>query len=81
MIIIKQQKTKAQLLEQLENIDEELELIETEKQDKQDSSIYVYNIIYPNSSIQYGKYTRQIQKEHSNVRFRFSNGEIIFEPI
>lgn len=80
-IIIKQQKTKNQLLGQLENIEEELELIESEKQDKQDSSIYIYNIIYPNSSIQYGKYTRQIQKEHSNVRFHFSNGEIVFEPI
>lgn len=80
-IILKQQKTKTQLLEQLENIEEELELLEMEKQDKQDSSIYVYNVIYPNSSIQFGKYTRQIQKEHSNVRFHFSNGEIVFEPI
>ncbi|MFO1445933.1 DUF342 domain-containing protein [Bacillus sp. Bva_UNVM-123] len=80
-LILKQQKTKRHLLEQIQDIEDELEEIEAEVNEKQDTSIYIYNIIYPNSSIQYGKYTRQIQKEFSNVRFYFSNGEILFSPI
>ena len=80
-IILKQQSTRNQLLKQLEEIEDELEIIEAEKNEKQDSSIYIYNTIYPNSTIQYGKYRRQIQKEHSNVRFYFSNCEILFDPI
>lgn len=79
-IIIKQRATKNHILEQLRSIDEEIGLLEVERRSKQNSSIYIYGTIYPNSTLHFGKYAKLVQVKHSNVRFYFSDGEIVFEP-
>lgn len=79
-IILKQRATKDQIIQQLKEIDEEIEKLETEMNEKHDSSIYIYENIYPNTTLHFGKYAMQIQKKQSNIRYYFSNGEIVSEP-
>ncbi|MFE8695158.1 DUF342 domain-containing protein [Cytobacillus sp. FJAT-53684] len=74
--ILKQQATKNQLLKQLKDIDDELEK-QLEIGGKEDSYIYIYGSVYPNTTLQFGKYAIQIQNKHSNIRYYISSGEIV----
>lgn len=78
-IIQKQRITKDHIIQQLKEIDEEIERLEIEMNEKHDSSIYIYENVFPNTTLHFGKYAKQIQKKYSNCRYYFSNGEIISE--
>ncbi|MBS4189256.1 DUF342 domain-containing protein [Bacillus sp. FJAT-49705] len=79
-IISKQRSTKYHINEQLTKINDELEHIE-ERNEKIKSTIYIYEIIHPNTTLHFGKYAMQIQQKHSAAKFFFLNGEIVSEPI
>lgn len=78
-LILKQRVTKDHIIQQLKEIDEEFERLEIEINEKQDSSIFIYENIFPNTTLHFGKYAMQIQKKYSNSRYYFSNGEIVSE--
>lgn len=80
-LLLKQRATKNQLEEQLESIHRQLEVIELEKSDRSNFSIFVYDKVHPNTSLNFGKYSRMVQTTHSYVRFYIRNSEIVFEPI
>lgn len=80
-LILKQRSTKNQLVSQLELIQKQLEELELEKLNRGKHCVYVYDKVYPNTSLNFGKYTKLIQTTHSYVRFYTSNSEIVFEPI
>ncbi|TKC18680.1 DUF342 domain-containing protein [Robertmurraya kyonggiensis] len=80
-LLLKQRATKTQLEKQLRNIHWQLEEIELEKSDRSNFSIFVYDKVHPNTSLNFGKYSRLVQTTHSYVRFYIRNSEIVFEPI
>ncbi|WP_102271434.1 DUF342 domain-containing protein [Cytobacillus massiliigabonensis] len=78
-IIFKQRVTKEHIVQQLKDLDEEIDRLEIEMNEKYDSSVYIYENIFPNTTLHFGKYAIQIQKKYSNCRYYFSNGEIVSE--
>lgn len=78
-IILKQRVTKDHINQRLKEIDEEIERLAIEMNEKHDSSIYIYENVFPNTTLHFGKYAMQIQKKHTNCRYYFSNGEIVSE--
>ncbi|MBY0120669.1 FapA family protein [Bacillus sp. S/N-304-OC-R1] len=81
MAILKQKSTKQHLQEQLLNMNQELRQLEEEKNERQDPSIYVYESVYPNTTVQFGKYALQIQHKQTSVRYYLDSGEISSESI
>lgn len=79
--ILKQRSTKQHLQEQLQNITEELKMLEEEKNERQHSSIYIYESVFPNTAVHFGKYALQLHHKQSSVRFCLDSGEIVSEPI
>ncbi|QED47567.1 DUF342 domain-containing protein [Cytobacillus dafuensis] len=80
-IILKQRSTKYHINEQLTKVNDELEQIKEERNEKIISTIYIYETIHPNTTLHFGKYAMQIQQKHSAVKFSFLNGEIVSDPI
>lgn len=80
-IIMKQRTTKKQLADQYSSLEEQLRILEEERENRGRYSIYIYENIHPNSSLHFGKYTKAIQTIHSFVKFYVHNSEIVFEPL
>ncbi|WP_254778609.1 MULTISPECIES: DUF342 domain-containing protein [unclassified Bacillus (in: firmicutes)] len=80
-VIKKQRLTMEQLAKQKEELESQLAQIQEDKLEQSHSFVYVYESVYPNTSIHFGKYTKKLNVEHHHVKFYFSNGEIQFEPI
>ncbi|MBU8877857.1 FapA family protein [Bacillus sp. FJAT-29790] len=80
-MILKQRTTKNLIQKQLNEINTKIEELEEERCLQKVSSIYIYDTIYPNSTLIFGKYAKLLQKKHVNVKFFFSHGEIASEPI
>jgi uncharacterized protein len=80
-LILKQRTTKKQLQKDIVNCECKLYELERERTEKLTSCIYIYETVYPNTSINFGKYTKRIQTQHQFVKFYFENGEIEFEPL
>lgn len=80
-LIVKQRATKQQLELKLAQVEGELEAIEAKKGNREHYAVYIYEKIYPNTSLCFGKYVRVIQKTHSYVKFLLENKEIVFQPI
>lgn len=80
-LILKQRSTKKQLQKDIVNFEGRLSDLEKERTEKLTSCIYIYETAYPNSSINFGKYTRRLQTQHQFVKFYFANGEIKFDAL
>jgi uncharacterized protein len=80
-LILKQRATKNQLINQLGVLHKQIEELETEKVNRGNHCVYVYDKVYPNTSLNFGKYTKMVQTTHSYVRFFIRNSEIAFEPL
>lgn len=80
LLLSKQKATMNKLTEQLFEKDEDLKELEEAKKETANLSVSVSGIVYPNSHIQFGKYAKVIQKEHQNVQFWYTDGEIHFKP-
>ncbi|WNS77200.1 FapA family protein [Bacillus sp. DTU_2020_1000418_1_SI_GHA_SEK_038] len=81
VVILKQKSTKQHIVGQITNIDEELRQLEEALNERQDSSIYIYETVFPNSTLRFGKYAKQLQHKQSSARFLLQGGEIVTEPI
>ena len=79
--ILKQRSTKQHLIGQLSNIDNELRQLEEAKNELNESSIFIYETVYPNTTLRVGKYAIQLQYKKSSARFLLQGGEIVSEPI
>ncbi|MBP2240154.1 uncharacterized protein (DUF342 family) [Cytobacillus eiseniae] len=80
-IILMQRESKNKITQQLKEIDEELEIINNEQSERNNSCIHIYKTAYPNTIFQFGKYAIQLQKSQSSSKYSISNSEIISEPI
>lgn len=80
-VILKQRLTMEQLNKKKKELEGQLTQIQEDKLEHFHSCVYVYETVYPNTSIHFGKYTKKLNVEHHHVKFYFSNGEIHFEPI
>lgn len=80
-LITKQRTTKNQMLLQLNELEQQLQLMEEEKENSRKHCIYVYDNVHPNSCFHFGKYSKLIQTVHSYVKFYVDQSEIVFEPI
>ncbi|MCM3704171.1 MULTISPECIES: DUF342 domain-containing protein [Cytobacillus] len=81
IIILKQRATKAHLQNKLSKINEDLAVLEREKEEKMNVSILIYGQIYPNTSIHFGKYSKVIRETVKSLKFHFLKGEIRSEPL
>lgn len=79
--ILKQRTTKQHIADRLANINEELKQIDEARNELLDAQIYIYETVYPNTSMHFGKYAIQLQHKQSAVRFFLHGGEIMSEPI
>ncbi|MFE8699102.1 FapA family protein [Cytobacillus sp. FJAT-54145] len=80
-LILKQRATKKHFTTQIEDLNETLQELEDEKQERLMASVFIYDTVYPNTTLHFGKYSQNIQRKHTYVRFYFSNSEVAFEPI
>lgn len=79
--ILKQRSTKTHLDSQLSQLKSELLELDEDREKRGNFSLYIYDKVYPNTIIHFGKYVKPIQIVHSYVRFFAQDGEILFEPI
>ncbi|MBX9972432.1 DUF342 domain-containing protein [Cytobacillus firmus] len=80
-IILKQRATKAHLQDKLTKINEELAELDKEKEEKMNASILIYEKVYPNTSMHFGKYSKVIRQTVKSFKFHFSKGEIRSDPL
>ncbi|WP_416150924.1 DUF342 domain-containing protein [Salipaludibacillus sp. HK11] len=50
-------------------------------ENQKESQIRIYNTVYPNVTLNFGKYKRKIVTKHERVLFRVERSEIKFEPL
>ncbi|MGG0718807.1 FapA family protein [Robertmurraya massiliosenegalensis] len=81
LLITKQKTTKQQLQQKLVELEKELKRLEIEKLNRGKQGLYIYDKVYPNTSLNFGKYVKLIQKTHAYVKFFLDHNEIKFEPI
>lgn len=75
-IILKQRTTKAHLQSELKKINEKLEVLKKEKDEKSRAFIVIHNKVFPNTVLHFGKYSTVIKDRSGSVRYSFSKGEI-----
>ncbi|WP_066288964.1 DUF342 domain-containing protein [Bacillus sp. FJAT-29937] len=80
-VILKQRSTKQHIVGQIKNVEEELRQLEEALNERLDSSIYIYETVYPNTTLRFGKYAIQLQHKQSTARYSLQGGEIMSEPI
>lgn len=77
----KQQATKQFLESQIPILHGQLQELEEERHDQLTASVYVYETVFPNVFINFGKYARHTQTKYSFVKFYYFEGDVMFEPI
>ncbi|WP_179298815.1 DUF342 domain-containing protein [Evansella halocellulosilytica] len=65
----------------IEEIKDELADLEVVFQSQSNSQIRIFNELYPNTNIHFGKYRRKIVTKHKYVMFRLDQREISFESL
>ncbi|KON89063.1 hypothetical protein AF332_21220 [Sporosarcina globispora] len=75
-IILKQRATKAHLKTKLTKINEELDELEVKKEEILRASILIYEKVFPNTALHFGKYSKVVQQTAKSIMFYFSKGEI-----
>ncbi|MDZ5473455.1 FapA family protein [Bacillus sp. 31A1R] len=80
-MIMKQRATKQHLLTQLEKLNNDMAVLEDERKEQLEAGLFIYDIVYPNTAIHFGRYSKILQQKHSYVKFHYLNGDIEFEPL
>lgn len=80
-VILKQRATRKIVENQVLQSMDELAKLQAEKQDRLDSSLYVYEKVFPNSKVYFGKYAFVTNNIHKKVSMVLDNGEIKIQHI
>ena len=80
-MIAKQQNTRRNLETSLSELLAELEFLQIEKQDRLLSSLFVFEKVFPNTKVYFGKYALLTNQHYKKVSFHFENSEISIQPI
>ena len=80
-VILKQRATRKIVENQMLQSKDELAKLQVEKQDRLDSSLYVYEKVFPNSKVYFGKYAFVTNKVHKKVSMVLDNSEIRIQHI
>lgn len=80
-VILKQRATRNSVESRLLELKEELSILEAEKHDRLDSSLFVYEIVHPNTKVYFGKYAYATNTAHQRVKFSIDNSEIRIQLI
>lgn len=80
-LLVKQRTTKAHLNSKIEELSLQLNELEEERREKLKATIHIYEMVFPNTTFHFGKYSRVIQQKHACVKFKLKNNEIVSEPI
>ncbi len=75
-----QKKSYENLLKEVKDIEEELKSIEDLEASCQTAELVCKGAIFPNVTISFGKYAKTIKVEHSHVRVKLKENEIVFLP-
>jgi uncharacterized protein (DUF342 family) len=80
-VILKQRATRKIVENQVLQSMDELAKLQAEKQDRLDSSLYVYEKVFPNSKVYFGKYAFVTNNIHKKVSMVLDNSEIRIQHI
>lgn len=80
-VILKQRATRKSVENVLLELKEELSILEADKHDRLESSLFVYEIVHPNTKVYFGKYAYATNTAHRRVKFSIENSEIRIQLI
>lgn len=80
-MISKQRNTRQNVESGLSELAAELEFLRMEKQDRLYSSLFVYERVFPNTKVFFGKYAFLTNQVYKRVTFHLENSEISIHPI
>lgn len=75
-MISKQRATRQSIENSLFDLNSDLDNLQAEKQDRLYSSLTVFDKVYPNTKIYFGKYALMTNQGYKKVSFRLENSEI-----
>ncbi|WP_213366961.1 DUF342 domain-containing protein [Mesobacillus boroniphilus] len=80
-MISKQRKTRRNFETSLSELLAELEFLQIEKQERLHSSLFVFEKVFPNTKVFFGKYAFMTNQHYKKVSFFLENSEISIGPI
>lgn len=80
-MINKQRATRSNIEISILELKEELTCLQYEKQDRLHSSLFVFDKVFPNTKVYFGKYALVTNQIYNQVRFCLENSEICIHPI
>ncbi|WP_176167313.1 DUF342 domain-containing protein [Mesobacillus jeotgali] len=80
-MIAKQRNTRLKMEQSLSELQADLELLQLEKQDRMHSSLLVYEKVFPNTKVFFGKYAILTNQLYKSVGFYLENSEISINSI
>lgn len=80
-MISKQRSTRLNVETSLSGLLSELEILQFEKQDRLYSSLFVFEKVYPNTKVFFGKYAILTNQVYKKISFHLENSEISIHPI
>ncbi|WNF24502.1 FapA family protein [Mesobacillus jeotgali] len=80
-MILKQRNTRRNVEAGLSELLAELEFLQHEKQDRLYSSLFVFDRVFPNTKVFFGKYAFLTNQLYKKVGFHLENSEISIQPI
>jgi len=81
LFLQKQGITEKMLKNKLQQLEEELVSISEEKVKSNDATLSASGVIYPNTNVHFGKYSKKIHSQFQFVKLFFSQGEIVSVPL
>lgn len=81
LMISKQRKTRQNVENSLSELMSELEFLQIEKQDRLYSSLNVFENVFPNTKVFFGKYAMLTNQLYKKVSFHLENSEISIFPL
>ncbi|CAM3738154.1 DUF342 domain-containing protein [Mesobacillus thioparans] len=80
-MIAKQRNTRLKVEQSLGELLADLEFLQLEKQDRLNSCLSVYDKVFPNTKVYFGKYAFLTNQIYKKVSFYLDNSEIMIHPI
>ncbi|MGA9228072.1 MAG: FapA family protein [Mesobacillus sp.] len=80
-MISKQRATRLSIENSLLDLSDELHVLQAEKQDRLNSTLMIFDRVFPNTKVYFGKYAQVTNQVYKQVRFSLENSEISIHPL
>lgn len=80
-MISKQRATRQSIENSLLELSDELHVLQAEKQDRLNSTLMIFDRVFPNTKVYFGKYAQVTNQVYKQVRFSLDNSEISIHPL